>query len=120
MRIEPASGRVLAGPLQPVYVYEAPVRIWHWVMMICMLVLAATGYLIGSPLPAIGGEAYDTYFFAWVRIIHLSTAWIFTVAFVVRMPTVRKPSESRSGDRRAIACGSRTSSPRHPASSRST
>jgi hypothetical protein len=26
MRINPVSGQVLAGPLEPVYVYEAPVR----------------------------------------------------------------------------------------------
>ena len=31
MRIEPVSGRVLSGPLEPVYVYEVPVRVWHWV-----------------------------------------------------------------------------------------
>jgi Ni/Fe-hydrogenase 1 B-type cytochrome subunit len=85
MRVEHASGRVLAGPLKPVYVYEAPVRIWHWVMMLAMIVLAASGYLIGSPLPAIGGEPWNTYFFAWVRIIHFSAAWIFIVAFVVRV-----------------------------------
>ena len=57
MRIDPVSGEVLAGPLEPIYVYEAPVRFWHWVMMIAMFVLAGTGYLIGSPPPAIGGEA---------------------------------------------------------------
>ena len=64
MRVERVSGRVLEGPLEPVYVYEAPVRIWHWVMTLRMIVLAVTGYLIGDPLPAIGGEPYDTYFFA--------------------------------------------------------
>ena len=41
MRIDPVSGQVLAGPLEPVYVYEAPVRLWHWVMMVAMFVLAA-------------------------------------------------------------------------------
>jgi len=75
MRIEPVSGRVVAGPLESVYVYEAPVRIWHWVMVLAMIFLAVTGYLIGNPLPAIGGEPYDTYFFAWVRIIHFVAAW---------------------------------------------
>ena len=74
-----------AAPLQTVYVYEAPVRLWHWVMMLCMIVLAATGYLIGSPLPAIGGEPANTYFFAWIRMIHFIAAWIFAVAFVVRI-----------------------------------
>ena len=35
----------------PVYVWELPVRIWHWVMAVAMVVLAVTGYLIGSPPP---------------------------------------------------------------------
>ena len=85
MRVEPASGRVLSGPLESVYVYEAPVRVWHWVMMLAMIALAVTGYLIGDPLPAIGGEPYNTYFFAWIRIVHFVAAWVFIVAFVVRL-----------------------------------
>ena len=76
---------MLEGPLESVYVYEAPVRIWHWVMMVCMIVLAVTGYLIGSPPPAIGGEPWDTYFFAWIRMIHFIAAWVFIVAFAVRI-----------------------------------
>jgi Ni/Fe-hydrogenase 1 B-type cytochrome subunit len=85
MRVEPASGRVLSGPLESVYVYEAPVRIWHWVMMLSMIFLAVSGYLIGAPLPAIGGEPYNTYFFAWIRIVHFVAAWVFIIAFVVRI-----------------------------------
>jgi Ni/Fe-hydrogenase 1 B-type cytochrome subunit len=85
MRIEPGSGRVIDGPLDPVYVYEAPVRIWHWVMVLAMVALAVTGYLIGQPLPAIGGEAYESYFFAWVRLVHFIAAWVFTIGFVVRL-----------------------------------
>ncbi|HEX6976572.1 MAG TPA: Ni/Fe-hydrogenase, b-type cytochrome subunit [Vicinamibacterales bacterium] len=85
MRVEKASGRVLEGPLEDVYVYEAPVRIWHWVMLVSFVALAVTGYLIGDPLPSIGGEPYDTYFFAWVRIVHFVSAWVFIVAFAVRL-----------------------------------
>jgi Ni/Fe-hydrogenase 1 B-type cytochrome subunit len=85
MRVEQVSGRVLEGPLEPVYVYEAPVRLWHWVMMLCMIVLAGTGYLIGSPLPAVGGEAAFSYLFAWIRMIHFVAAWVFALAFVVRI-----------------------------------
>lgn len=85
MRVERVSGRVLEGPLEPVYVYEAPVRIWHWAMMVCMIVLAATGYLIGDPPPAIGGEPWNTYFFAYIRMIHFIAAWVFIVAFAVRI-----------------------------------
>ncbi len=85
MRVNPVSGEVLAGPLEPVYVYEAPVRLWHWVMMIAMFVLVGTGYLIGSPPPSIGGEATFHYLFGYIRMIHFIAAMIFAVAFAVRV-----------------------------------
>jgi Ni/Fe-hydrogenase 1 B-type cytochrome subunit len=85
MRVEPVSGRVLGGPLEDVYVYEAPVRVWHWVTMLCFIVLGATGYLIGSPLPSIGGEATHHFTMGWIRMIHFTTGWILAVAFLVRV-----------------------------------
>ena len=36
----------------PTYVWKLPVRIWHWVNALCMVVLAVTGYFIGSPPPS--------------------------------------------------------------------
>ena len=30
------------------YVFEAPVRIWHWLTVLCMAVLMVTGYFIGN------------------------------------------------------------------------
>jgi Ni/Fe-hydrogenase 1 B-type cytochrome subunit len=85
MRVNPVSGQVLEGPLEPVYVYEAPVRLWHWVMMVAMFVLAGTGYLIGSPLPSIGGEATFHYLFGYIRMIHFIAGMIFAIAFLVRV-----------------------------------
>src|SRR5512140_1326714 len=85
MRVERVSGRVLRGPLEPVYVYEAPVRLWHWVTMVLFFVLAGTGYLIGSPPPAIGGEAVHSFFFGWIRMIHETAGWLLAVAFLVRV-----------------------------------
>ena len=85
MRVNRVSGRVLQGPYQPVYVYEAPVRFWHWTMMLCMIVLGVTGYLIARPLPAIGGEATFSYFFATVRMIHFIAAMLFAVLFLLRL-----------------------------------
>jgi Ni/Fe-hydrogenase 1 B-type cytochrome subunit len=40
-----------------VFVYEWPLRLWHWVNAAAILVLALTGYFIGSPLPSMPGEA---------------------------------------------------------------
>jgi len=69
----------------PVYVWEAPVRIWHWTMALAMVVLAITGYLIGSPLPSVGGEASEHYFFGTIRFIHFTAAYVFTVMFLLRV-----------------------------------
>ncbi|MEO8676044.1 MAG: Ni/Fe-hydrogenase, b-type cytochrome subunit [Casimicrobiaceae bacterium] len=85
MKINPVTGQVLSGPLEPVYVYEAPVRLWHWVMVVAMIFLAGTGYLIGSPPPAIGGEAAFSYFFGYIRMIHFIAAMVFIVMFLVRV-----------------------------------
>ena len=71
--------------LFPVYVWELPVRIWHWVMAACMLVLAITGYLIGSPLPTLSGEASDHFMFGYIRFAHFAAGCLFAVFFVMRV-----------------------------------
>ncbi|HHI71116.1 MAG TPA: Ni/Fe-hydrogenase, b-type cytochrome subunit [Rhodobacteraceae bacterium] len=70
---------------EAVYVYQAPVRIWHWVQVFAIAGLAVTGYLIGSPPPALGGEASDWFLFGWIRYIHFVSAWIVIVGFVFRV-----------------------------------
>ncbi|MDR2172846.1 MAG: Ni/Fe-hydrogenase, b-type cytochrome subunit [Burkholderiales bacterium] len=86
MKVEKYSTRVTEGPLENVYVYEAPVRLWHWITVLMMIPLAITGYLIGDPPSLTGaGEATFNYSFAWVRIIHFSCAMIFAVAFLMRI-----------------------------------
>lgn len=85
MQVERWTGRVLAGPLEDVYVYEAPVRVWHWVTAVCFWVLAPTGYFIGAAPPAIGGEATDSFMFGWIRTVHFVAAMILIAAFLVRV-----------------------------------
>lgn len=70
---------------QALYVFEAPVRIWHWTHALSIVVLAATGYLIANPLPSIGGEANDHFVMGNLRLIHLVAAYVFTVGFGVRI-----------------------------------
>ena len=96
MKVERWTGRVLEGPLEDVYVYPAPIRLWHWVTMLCIFTLAITGYLIGAPPPAIGGEAVDSFLFGWIRTIHFSAAMILIAFFLVRIYwAVVGPSHSR-------------------------
>jgi Ni/Fe-hydrogenase 1 B-type cytochrome subunit len=71
--------------LFPVYVFEAPVRIWHWVMALCMVVLCVTGYLIGTPLGSVGGEASESFLFGYIRFAHFASAYLFAVMFVMRV-----------------------------------
>ncbi|WP_305987548.1 Ni/Fe-hydrogenase, b-type cytochrome subunit [Roseibium sp. MMSF_3544] len=70
---------------EAVYIYEAPVRIWHWVNALCILVLGITGYFIGSPPPSIGGEASSSFLFGWIRYLHFAAGYILTVAFLFRI-----------------------------------
>src|SRR5512147_2730997 len=75
-----------AGPVpHAVYVWEAPVRLWHWVMVLAMFVLIGTGFLIGVPPPAVGGEAYDTFWFGYIRFLHFAAGYIFAVFLVMRI-----------------------------------
>ena len=75
---ETAAGRT-------VYVYEAPVRAWHWINALSILVLSVTGYLIGSPPPSVGGEASDNFLFGYIRFAHFAAAYVFAVGFLVRV-----------------------------------
>ncbi len=70
---------------EAVYVYQAPIRIWHWVQAFAILALGITGYLIGSPPPSLGGEASDYYLFGWIRYIHFVAAYITVIGFVFRI-----------------------------------
>jgi Ni/Fe-hydrogenase 1 B-type cytochrome subunit len=69
---------------QSVYVYEAPVRLWHWVNAFAILTLALTGYFIGSPLPAMPGEASANFLMGYIRFTHFAAGQILAVALILR------------------------------------
>jgi Ni/Fe-hydrogenase 1 B-type cytochrome subunit len=69
----------------PVYVWEAPVRLWHWMMALSMAVLAVTGYFIGAPLPSVPGEASDNFLFGYIRFAHFAAGYVFAIFFVLRI-----------------------------------
>ena len=80
--------------VEQMYVWEAPVRLWHWGNFLAMITLMVTGYLIGSPPPAIGGEATFTFMFGWIRLLHFSAAYVFAIGLVVRALYERKYRET--------------------------
>ena len=73
-------------PIRRVYVWELPVRFYHWINAASVVVLAVTGYLIGNP-PAIqnAAEAYDSYWFGTVRFLHFVAAFVFFFNFLFRL-----------------------------------
>lgn len=69
-----------------VYVYEAPVRLWHWTNALCILVLGVTGYLIGTPLPSMQmGEPVSQFVMGYIRFAHFAAGMILAVAWLGRI-----------------------------------
>lgn len=68
-----------------VYVYQAPVRIWHWINALAIVTLALTGYFIGSPLPTMSGEASDHFLMGYIRFAHFAAGYILIVGFLGRV-----------------------------------
>lgn len=68
-----------------IYVYEAPVRLWHWINALSIVVLGVTGYLIANPLPTVPGEASDWFVMGYIRFAHFAAAYIFTVGLIGRI-----------------------------------
>lgn len=71
--------------IKSVYVYEAPVRLWHWINALSITVLALTGYFIGQPLPTLPGEASAHYLMGYIRFAHFAAGYILAVGLLGRM-----------------------------------
>jgi Ni/Fe-hydrogenase 1 B-type cytochrome subunit len=80
-----ASGLREAGGKRAEYVFEAPVRLWHWLHTFSFLALAVTGYLIANPLPSPIGEPSDHFLMGNIRLIHFISAYVFGIGFAVRI-----------------------------------
>jgi Ni/Fe-hydrogenase 1 B-type cytochrome subunit len=72
--------------IRRIYVWQFPVRLYHWVNALAVLALATTGYLIGKP-PALqsASEASFSFWFGTVRFIHFLAAFLFFFNFLFRI-----------------------------------
>jgi Ni/Fe-hydrogenase 1 B-type cytochrome subunit len=68
-----------------VYVWEAPVRIVHWLIAFSIVVLSATGLYIGYPFITVSGPAGQHFVMGWAKVIHAYTAYVFITAVMVRI-----------------------------------
>lgn len=67
------------------YVWEMPVRLSHWLIVLSIIVLSVTGFFIGDPLITTGGPARDRAVAALMRSVHLYAAWVFSLSVLVRV-----------------------------------
>ncbi len=83
----PAEERELAqgSTIKSVYVYEAPVRIWHWINVLCVFTLALTGYFIGKPLPTMPGEASAHFLMGYIRFAHFTAGYALAIGLLGRI-----------------------------------
>jgi Ni/Fe-hydrogenase 1 B-type cytochrome subunit len=69
-----------------VLVWELPVRIFHWLNALCIVVLAITGLIIANPPVLMStAEASDLYWFGTVRMIHFITGYVFFLNAIARV-----------------------------------
>jgi Ni/Fe-hydrogenase 1 B-type cytochrome subunit len=64
------------------YIWELPVRWCHWINMVSIVTLAATGFLIGRPYSF--GSSTSVYTMGWIRFVHFTAAYLFTVSVISR------------------------------------
>ncbi|WML30963.1 Ni/Fe-hydrogenase, b-type cytochrome subunit [Neobacillus sp. OS1-32] len=70
-----------------VYVWNLPVRIFHWLNALAIVVLMVTGIYIGKPFSSAGipGDAYYSNLMGWMRYIHFFAAFLFTANLMYRL-----------------------------------
>lgn len=78
--------RVRKENLKEVYVWEIPVRLFHWLNALCIVVLISTGFMIANPLAIIDAmEATHSFGFGYIRLIHFIAGFVFFVNLIFRL-----------------------------------
>lgn len=81
--IADAHPRMRMGPAIAVYVWQYPLRLAHWGLVICIGVLALTGYYIHNPFVVV--QAQYPFLMGYIRFIHESFGMAFIALFLLRM-----------------------------------
>ena len=78
--------QIVHHKLLRVFVWELPVRVYHWLNAASITALVVTGFLISNP-PAlqVSDEAVFRFWFGKVRFIHFVAAYLFLFNFIIRI-----------------------------------
>jgi Ni/Fe-hydrogenase 1 B-type cytochrome subunit len=75
--------RLRFGPTIAVYVWQYPLRLFHWGLVISIAALAATGYYIHNPF--IVGQTKTPFLMGYFRFAHEAFAMAFIAFFLLRI-----------------------------------
>ena len=67
-----------------IYVWQIPIRLFHWINAACIFILFTTGLYIGNPIVGVHGEAAVNFLMGRIRYWHFATAMIFTANMLYR------------------------------------
>jgi Ni/Fe-hydrogenase 1 B-type cytochrome subunit len=71
------------GPTVGLYVWQYPLRLFHWGMVLSLAVLSFTGYYIHDPF--IVGQVKYPFLMAWFRFTHETFGMILLALFIMRI-----------------------------------
>ncbi len=75
--------RMRMGPAIAVYVWQYPLRLVHWGIVISIGVLSFTGYYIHNPF--IIGQLQYPFLMGWFRFVHMAFGMAFMAFFLLRL-----------------------------------
>ena len=71
------------GPAVAVYVWQYPIRLFHWGMVLSIVALSFTGYYIHSPF--IVGQVRYPFLMGWFRFVHEVFGMLLIALFLLRL-----------------------------------
>ncbi len=71
-------------PSKLIYVWQFPVRLFHWTTAACITVLFTTGLYIAHPILSTDGEPWNHFLMARVRQVHFIAAYIWVIVYGLR------------------------------------
>jgi Ni/Fe-hydrogenase 1 B-type cytochrome subunit len=79
----------VSAPARPaivqVYVWEWPVRLAHWMIVLSIAVCSVTGIYIGHPFMTFGDPGRQQFVMGNIKVIHFYGAIVFTLAVLSRI-----------------------------------
>ena len=85
-RVVPVSGRESAEDrIRSVYVWQVPVRLTHWAIVLAILAASFSGFFIANPPLTLPGSSTGHVTMSVVKLIHSWAAIVFIAALLARV-----------------------------------